>query len=235
MVGSFQNMMNDSQSKLHNMFKTTYRTHYTDNAHIIDDLYKSLNQYIDGAELDLRVKFNTFFGDLHETVYMMVKPINSFDAKYRNCIRDNTNAVKPFGVQQEYISYQTTRDFEAARVFLEGLKEGRDVTLKLLDSPVHDQCKMAFMKMTHCSICYGLNPDAKPCANYCLNVMKGCYAYVTMLQPRWNAYINSMVNLDSKLKGPFNMEAMVSSLGVKISSALMVFQNDIANVTKKVL
>ena len=216
------------------MFKETYRSHYTDNAYIIDDLYKSLNQYIDGAELDLNVKFNTFFGNLHEKVYIMVKPFNSFDTKYRNCIRDNTNVVKPFGTRQQYISFQMTRAFEASRVFLQGLKEGQDVTLKLLDSPVHEQCKMAFMKMTHCSICYGLNPNAKPCANYCLNVMKGCYAYVTMLQPRWNTYINSMVNLVGKLKGPFNMEVLVVPLGVQISEAIMEFQYNTKNITQKV-
>jgi len=231
---NYQIMMNVSQSNLHSMFENTYKSHYTNNAYIIDDLYKSLRQYINGGELDLRVKFNTFFGNLHEKVYVMVNPGKTFDAKYRNCIRDNTNSVKPFGDKQNTISTQMTRAFEASRVFLQGLKEGMDVSLKLLDSPVHEKCKVAFMKMSKCSICYGLNPNGKPCANYCLNVMKGCYAYTMMFQPRWNTYIHAMTELVAKLKGPFNMEVFVVPLGVQISGAIMTFQENIQNVTRKV-
>ena len=64
--------------------------------------------------------------------------------------------------------------------------------------------------------------------------MKGCYAYVTMLQPRWNTYINSMINLVAKLKGPFNMEVLVVPLGVQISEAIMEFQYNTKNITQKV-
>jgi len=126
-------MMNESQSNLHSMFENTYKTHYTNNAYIIDDLYKSLQQYIDGGELDLKVTFDTFFGNLHEKIYVMFKPYLIFDKKYKNCIKDNTNLIQPFGDKQKYISFQMTRALEASRVFLQGLKEGMDVTLKIMD------------------------------------------------------------------------------------------------------
>lgn len=230
----FQNMMVESQHSLDSLFKTSYKAYYTNNAYIFDDLYKSMVQYINGSELDLKVTLNTFFGNLNEKMYVMYKNYMVFDTKYKNCIKDNTHYIKPFGDHQQRIVFQTIRVFEASRIFLRGLKDAMEVSLKLLELPVHKECKLAFMKMTHCSICSGIKASTKPCQNYCLNIMKGCYAYITMIQPKWNTYIDSMVTLTDKLKGPFNMEVMVVPLGVKISSAIMAFNDRLSNNTKMV-
>lgn len=226
--------MSESQRNLDSMFQKTYSVHYTKNSYVFKDLYKSLQQYINGSELELKVKFDTFFSNLHEKIYVMSKVWLDFDERYKNCIRDKTLSIQPFGEKQTRITYQTIRAFEASRMFLQGLKEGMEVTLKLLDIPVHDQCKIAFMKMTQCSICSGVNLNMKPCSNYCLNVMKGCYAYIFMIQGRWNRYITSMINLAGKLEGPFNLEALVVPLGVKISEAIMTFQDNQRNITARV-
>lgn len=42
--------------------------------------------------------------------------------------------------------------------------------------------------MNFCPHCRGL-PSLKPCANYCLNVMKGCLAYHSELDDSWKSYI----------------------------------------------
>ncbi|KAJ3592393.1 hypothetical protein NHX12_007520 [Muraenolepis orangiensis] len=42
--------------------------------------------------------------------------------------------------------------------------------------------------MQYCPFCQAL-PTAKPCKNYCLNVMKGCLANQADLDPEWNQYI----------------------------------------------
>ena len=49
-------------------------------------------------------------------------------------------------------------------------------------------CTKAHMKMNFCPHCRGL-PSLKPCANYCLNVMKGCLAYHSELNANWFSYV----------------------------------------------
>lgn len=46
------------------------------------------------------------------------------------------------------------------------------------------ECVRAVMKMTYCPYCSGV-AFAKPCSNYCKNVMKGCLANQADLDSEW--------------------------------------------------
>ena len=46
--------------------------------------------------------------------------------------------------------------------------------------------------MLYCPYCQGV-PSAKPCKNYCLNVMKGCLANQADLDPEWNQFIGKIM------------------------------------------
>lgn len=46
------------------------------------------------------------------------------------------------------------------------------------------ECMRAIMKMTYCPHCRGM-ASARPCANYCSNVMKGCLANQADLNTEW--------------------------------------------------
>lgn len=231
----FRKMISQSQTDLDKMFEKTYGPRYSENTYIFKELYTSLNQYFNGSELLLTDKVDNFFGELHKKMYVMTKPFGQFTENYQTCIYDNTNYARPFGDTQRKIAHQTSRSFMASRVFMEGLREGVDVVSELLNLPVGDECSIAFMKMTQCSICYGVSSDiVRPCMSYCKNVMKGCFTYIIMIQGKWDEYISRMVSLAEKLEGPFSMEAVVAPLGVKISEAIMTFQDNLGNITEKV-
>ena len=50
------------------------------------------------------------------------------------------------------------------------------------------ECLRAAMRMSQCSLCQGLS-DVKPCAPFCLNVLKGCLAYHADLGVDWDNYV----------------------------------------------
>lgn len=50
--------------------------------------------------------------------------------------------------------------------------------------PLSPECNRAIMKLVYCPHCRGLG-SAKPCANYCKNVMKGCLANQADLDAEW--------------------------------------------------
>lgn len=216
------------------MFQRTYKSRYENNSYVFKTLYKSLHQYFNGSELDLQSSVDTFFEKLFEKIYVMSQPWSVFDKKYENCIFENTNYVKPFGDIQRKVGHQIIRSFLASRVFLVGLKEGLEVATKLLQLPMLDQCSTAFVKMTQCSVCSGVPRSVMPCRKYCINVIKGCYYDTTIVQPMWNQFIDAMVSLTNKIEGPFSMEAVIEPLGVKISEAIMAFQENQQNITQKV-
>merc|ERR1719510_2143051 len=87
--------------------------------------------------------------------------------------------------------------------------------------------------MNSCPACQGL-PEILPCRGYCINVMKGCLAFHAELSDSWNKFIDHLGLLADRLIGPFDIEAVVDPIGVKISDAIMNFQNSGYEVTGKV-
>lgn len=53
-----------------------------------------------------------------------------------------------------------------------------------LQARLSQDCMRAIMKMTYCPHCRGM-ASARPCANYCTNVMKGCLANQADLNTEW--------------------------------------------------
>lgn len=230
----FRKFMNKSQKNLDTMFEETYGSRYENNNYVFKSLYHALHQYINGSELDLETTVDLFFAKLHEKIYVMSHPFSKFDKKFENCINENTNFVRPFGEIQQLIRQQTSRSFMAARMFLHSLKEANNIVSELSQMAFHDECSVAFMRMTQCSICSDVPSSIKPCLNYCQNVMKGCFSYIIMIQPKWNDFLINLITLAQKLEGPFSIEAVVEPLGVKISEAIMIFQENQGNITAKV-
>ena len=229
----FYKLIQNSQRDLDQLFQITYKERYRNNTMVFKKLYISLRQFMNGSEWNLKTQVDEFFARLFQIVYTMSNPMYKFDDNYQTCIHDSTPTAMPFADAQPKITVQILRSFIASKVFLEGLRTAYDVSKKLLSIPRHDACKANFMRMTHCSICQNID-DAKPCKAYCSNVMKGCYVYIIMIQPKWNRLIQDMMELADKLQGPFSMEAIIGPLGVKISEAIMVFQHNKLNVTNKV-
>lgn len=234
LIALFRKMITSSRKNQDSMFIKTYGVHYVNNTAVFQLLYTKFHMYLNGSELDLQSSVDTFFSTLNQKMYVVSKPWLSFTKKYENCILESTNYVKPFGDMQRKIQVQVSRSFLASRVFTQGLKVGKEVIEALFNLPVHDGCSIAFMKMTQCSICSGVSESTKPCSNYCVNVLKGCFTYIIMIQGKWNDFIRNMVTLADKLEGPFSFEAAIEPLGLKISEAIMLFQQNQPNITTKV-
>merc|ERR1719348_1853489 len=92
---------------------------------------------------------------------------------------------------------------------------------------------LAVQKMSTCSACTGL-PELQPCQGFCVNIMKGCLAYHYEIDDLWNKYIESLMSLSERLAGPFNVETTVEPISIKISDAIMNFQESGFQVTQKV-
>ena len=64
--------------------------------------------------------------------------------------------------------------------------------------------------------------------------MKGCLAYHAELEDSWDKYLDNLIAVGERLIGPFNIEAVVEPIDIKISDAIMNFQESGYEVTQKV-
>jgi hypothetical protein len=226
-------LINKSSIDLHEMFLKTYGMLYQQNAKIFSDLFLDLRSYYRGRDLNLLDVLDNFFSTLMQRMFVLLNSQYTFDDKYLSCVTEKMDDLKPFGDVPQKLSTQVKRAFIAARTFFQGLAIGREAVIAISKIDLSPSCVDAVTKMSMCPLCRGLT-QLKPCHTYCMNVMRGCLAYHYEINDAWNSYLEQLLKVAERLEGPFNIESIVDPIDVKISDAIMNFQENGENVNSKV-
>lgn len=229
----FKELLATSKRDFHDMFKRTYGIIYEQNSYVFTDLFEELERYYMKGQVDLGEAMENFFNTLYQKMFIVLNAQYDFDDKYLGCVGEHMKELKPFGDVPHKLSIQLKRSFVATRTFSQALNVASDVVtnmVKIIPSP---DCVRALTKMTGCPACQGL-PELKACSNYCINVMKGCLAYQAELDADWNGFVDAMEKVTDRLLGPFNIEMVVEPIDIKISEAIMNFQENGLEVSQKV-
>ncbi|XP_061083142.1 glypican-6-like isoform X1 [Conger conger] len=229
----FLELLENTEKSLNDMFVRTYGKLYMQNSEVFQDLFTELKRYYTGGNVNLEEMLNDFWARLLERMFQLLNSQYHFSEDYLECISKYTDQLKPFGDVPRKLKAQVTRAFIAARTFVQGLMVGREVANRVSRVSFSPSCIRALTKMLYCPFCRNL-PLAKPCGNYCLNVMKGCLANQADLDPEWNLFIDAMLLVAERLEGPFNIEAVMEPIDVKISEAIMNMQDNSMQVSAKV-
>ncbi|KAF4119108.1 hypothetical protein G5714_001159 [Onychostoma macrolepis] len=229
----FLELLDNSEKSLNDMFVRTYGKLYTHNSEMFEDLFSELKRYYTGGNVNLEEVLNDFWSRLLERMFQLLNSQYTFTDDYLECISKYTDQLKPFGDVPRKLKAQVTKAFIAARSFVQGLMVGREVANRVAKVNISPGCSKALTKMLYCPYCGGI-PGLKPCANYCQNVMRGCLANQADLDPEWNLFIDAMLLVAERLEGPFNIEAVMEPIDVKISEAIMTMQDNSMQVSSKV-
>lgn len=119
----------------------------------------------------------------------------------RHCLRWQISSSTPIGT--------TLLSHRAANLFSVGwVQPGRiDSTVVSLQVRLSQDCMRAIMKMTYCPHCRGM-ASARPCSNYCTNVMKGCLANQADLNTEWR-HLAGGGRTDEKIPSTYPLYAFV--------------------------
>lgn len=229
----FLELLDNSEKSLNDMFVRTYGKLYTHNSEMFEDLFSELKRYYTGGNVNLEEVLNDFWSRLLERMFQLLNSQFTFSDDYLECISKYTDQLKPFGDVPRKLKAQVTKAFIAARSFVQGLMVGREVANRVAKVNISPGCSKALTKMWYCPYCGGML-GLKPCANYCQNVMRGCLANQADLDPEWNLFIDAMLLVADRLEGPFNIEAVMEPIDVKISEAIMTMQDNSMQVSSKV-
>ncbi|XP_066513288.1 glypican-6a [Hoplias malabaricus] len=229
----FLELLENSEKSLNELFVRTYGKLFTHNSEMFEDLFSELKRYYTGGNVNLEETLNDFWSRLLERMFQLLNSQYSFSEEYLECISKYADQLRPFGDVPRKLKAQVTRAFIAARTFVQGLTVGREVANRVAKVNVSPGCGKAVMKMLYCPYCGGFL-GLRPCGNYCQNVMKGCLANQADLDPEWNLFIDAMLLVAERLEGPFNIEAVMEPIDVKISEAIMNLQDNSIQVSGKV-
>ncbi|XP_013363571.1 PREDICTED: glypican-1 [Chinchilla lanigera] len=230
----FQQLLNNSERALQDAFPGAFGELYTQNARAFRDLYTELRLYYRGANLHLEETLAEFWARLLERLFRQLHPQLLLPDDYLDCLGKQAEALRPFGDTPRELRLRATRAFVAARAFVQGLGVAGDVVRKVAQVPLGAECSRAVMKLVYCAHCLGV-PGARPCPDYCRNVLKGCLANQADLDAEWRNLLDSMVLITDKFWGPAGAENVISSVHMWLAEAINALQDNRDSLTAKVI
>ena len=230
----FNNLLKKSKKNFHEMFKKTYGILYEQNSYVFTDLFRELEKYYVKGSVDLDDVMETFFNTLYQKMFTVLNSQYKFDGKYLECVGNLMKDMRPFGDVPQKLGIQIKRSFIATRAFSQALQVAADVAKNMQELKTSNECAAALTRMTACPSCSGVSSKVLACNDMCENVMKGCLSQHIALDVEWNQFVEAVDKIADRLLGPFNIEMLVSPINLKISEAIMNFQESSNDVTQRV-
>ncbi|XP_072245149.1 glypican-1 [Leuresthes tenuis] len=207
---------------------------YSQNTRLYGDLYTDLRRYYRGSALNLDENLSDFWSRLLERTFKTSTPTDvSLSDDYLECVAKQQETLRPFGDIPRDMKAKVIRAFVTARSFVQGLSVSADVVRKVSQVSLGPECSKALMKLVYCPHCRGL-ASVKPCSKYCRNVMKGCLANQADLDPEWQNFIDTMIQVASSFSTEPSLDVVLSTIPARIYEAVHYLQENMNMFTTKV-
>ncbi|XP_028328900.1 glypican-1b [Gouania willdenowi] len=230
--GYFLQLLNHSAISLQEIFIPIWGSVYSQNSQAFTDLYTDLRHYYQGSNVNLEEVLNEFWSRLLEKLFHQANKQYFIGEDYLECVSKQIETLRPFGDTPRALKMAVTHVFVAARSFAQGLVISGEVVRKVSQVLLSQECMNAMMKMTYCPHCRGM-ATARPCTNYCYNVMKGCLANQADLNTEWRHLAETMIQVAERLNGPMGVESVVLTLPHRISEAMFTMMDNMDNINNK--
>ncbi|XP_039964863.1 glypican-6 [Bactrocera tryoni] len=227
----FRKLLGESKEEFHKMFTRTYGVIYQQNSYVFSDLFNELENYYTRGRVDLLEVMDKFFNTLYQKMFQVLNG-QTFEEKFLKCVSEHMKELKPFGDVPDKLAVQIKRSFVATRTYWQALHTAAEVSKKMMNVRLNADCTAALTKMQHCGACKGY--AEKPCTNYCVNVIKGCLHFVHEFDTEWENFAVAMDKVAERLLGSFNIVMVVEPINIKISEAIMNFQESSQSITSRV-
>ncbi|XP_047535863.1 uncharacterized protein LOC125070167 [Vanessa atalanta] len=228
----FRKLLQLSREEFHAMFKRTYGMIYEQHTYVFEQLFEQLERYYTRGDNDFDEMMDGFFGILYQKMFTVLNSQYSFDEKYLKCVNEHMRDIQPFEDVPSKLSVQLRRAFVATRTFHKALRAGADVVRSMMQVGVTQECVTAWARLRYCGTCSGQQQPA--CSRYCHNVIKGCLPTHADLGEQWDAYVDAVEKVADRLLGPFNIAMVVEPIDIKISEAIMSFQERNQEISQKI-
>uniref|UniRef100_A0A672RTX6 Glypican-1 n=1 Tax=Sinocyclocheilus grahami TaxID=75366 RepID=A0A672RTX6_SINGR len=229
----FLELLNRSEASLQTSFQTGFGPLFSQISKVFQDLYSDLRRYYRGSNVNLEEALNEFWARLLERLFKTLNPQYIIGEEYLECVAKQSETLKPFGDTPRELKTKITRTVIAARTFVQGLVISGEAVRKVSQVSLSTECVHAVMKMTYCPHCSGVD-FAKPCSNYCKNVVKGCLANQADLDSEWRNLADAMLEIVDKLSRPYSVDSVVLSLPKRIAEAILYMQDNLKTFNNKV-
>lgn len=214
-----------AENNTETLFAENHKIPLADRRSLVENLFLDLQAYIQRREVNIHESVAQFFDDLFPLVFHNIlndPTATSLSEDYKEClteIRQNLSP-QPFGEVPRRLAHQLSKALLTAKTFLESLSLGIEAINTTDHIMLEPQCTRALTRLRYCSHCDG-HIEARPCRNFCYNVMRGCLAAVGQIDRHWNEFVDSIKALTMNMRGYYSIENVLNSLHLRISEAVL--------------
>ncbi|XP_054888828.1 glypican-5-like isoform X2 [Poeciliopsis prolifica] len=225
----FQYLLSFSQGHLSSLLEGTYSSLSRQALPHVNQLFSSLSLYLRGANISVEMTIHKFFNNIFPLVYTRlinpgIEESVTTSSTMGDCLRMIRQDVKPFGNHPVTVAQELAEVLEAGRQLSLALDKGLEVINATEHANLSRECVKGLAKMVYCSHCRGLTL-IKPCAGYCLNVMRGCLASMAELDQPWRTYISFLKKLTLAMAGHHSLELAMLGVRGHVNEALLYAQS----------
>ena len=214
------------------MFLQTYGLLYERNSFIFTDMFQKLEKYYMNGGVELNQVLDDFFHKLYSKMFQVLNAQYVFDQPYLDCVSKNMEDLKPFGDIPKKLKIEVKRSFVATRTFVQAMNSGAEVLAKVMDISVSRDCFRHLQSVVTCTQCE-TGHTIPACESTCVSSASRCLSLHSEMNPEWDNYVNQLMLLSSRLETSFNIESVVDPIDIKISEAIMNFQENGIAVSQK--
>ncbi|NXK56711.1 GPC5 protein, partial [Chauna torquata] len=204
------------------LFCDAYTNMAAEAATRVQEFFTNVGLFIFGTDISTEEFVNRFFDTLFPVVYNhMINPsLTDVSLEYAECLRMARRDIRPFGNIPKKVIGQMGRSLLPSRTFLQALNLGIEVINTTDHLHFSKDCSRALLRMQYCPHCQGVTLS-KPCMGYCLNVIRGCFAYMAEVDPHWQEYIQSLEELSSAMHGTYDIEDVLLNFPSLVNDAVI--------------
>ncbi|XP_028929772.1 glypican-5-like isoform X2 [Ornithorhynchus anatinus] len=222
---AFESLIQYAANHTSSLFETVYGAMAKEAAEPVRELFTDISLYILGADTTVDSAVLRFFDSLFPLVYSrLINPgIIELSEEYTECLQLTRQDINPFGHYSRDVVTELSKSLWASRMLNQALNMGVEVINATEHLTITKDCSKALVKMQYCPHCQGLTL-IRPCAGYCLNVMRGCLASVSELDAQWREYISTLEHLTNEMAGSHDLEVALLGIRNSINEAILQAQ-----------
>lgn len=210
-LGHFHSLMEESNRQSITFLLGKQPNLTADEVIAVSKLFKDLENYLAEDKQELEDIVNAFFRSSFPMLLRYFNPEGkTLSAKYKSCLKDNMDIIKPFGTRPAELLGKFEEVFEPVGSLFKGLKFGVEVLSLAQQFNFTDGCKNGLLEMKFCSLCQGLT-QVKPCYEFCMATTRKCLLSEAQLQRKWGQLIDTVLSL-AKSVGNSNLENFLNSV-----------------------
>ncbi|XP_067110061.1 glypican-5-like [Osmerus mordax] len=220
---TFQYLLSFSQGHLSSLLESSFPSLSRRALPHVNRLFSTLSLFLRGSDVDVEASVHRFYDDLFPLVYTrLVNPGSASEGTVDrlDCLRMTRQDIDPFGPHPAALALELGRALGAGRALALALEEGVEVVNATEHVGLSRECARGLVKMQYCSHCRGLTL-IKPCAGYCLNVLRGCLASVAELDQPWRRYMAVLEDLTHAIAGQHSLELALLGVRDQVNEAIL--------------